>query len=326
MKLETVQAFLKAIGVQQTSTKGTWVQSSCPLAPFLHKGGKDNNPSFAINSATAAFNCYTCKSGSLPLLLQTIEHHVKDQPVYLPKYHFKLARQILKEVGDELEPLPPFESIPAAAAPFQPWPEDWLEKFIPVAQAERAIWYLTHYRVEKGNQPVDLAIAAKLELRYDAAYDRIVCPYRYFNGKLAGARGRTIDPDAKMQHWDYTWEGINNAHCVWYNEPALEAAALAKAPVVVCEGQFDVMNVLRVYPYVVGNLTAKATIEKMVKLQSTYGVLLMLDNDIAGYGARDRYVEHLDGKVPLSIVAYDDQFKDPAQLPLSELASLKEIQ
>jgi hypothetical protein len=67
---------------------------------------------------------------------------------------------------------------------------------------------------------------------------------------------------------------MNNAHCVWYNEPDPGGGcALPKAPVVVCEGQFDVMSVLRVYPYVVGNLTAKATIEKMVKLQNTYGVV-----------------------------------------------------
>jgi DNA primase len=77
---------------------------------------------------------------------------------------------------------------------------------------------------------------------------------------------------------------------------------------------------------VVGNLTAKATIEKMVKLQSTYGVIVMLDNDEAGIAAVARYQEHLVGKVDFGTVEYPSEFKDPAQLPLDVLKDvLKEI-
>jgi hypothetical protein len=122
-------------------------------------------------------------------------------------------------------------------------------KFPVVQDVPRALWYLDGgSEAQQGSQPVNLVIAAAMNLRYDLTYDRIVCPYRHFNGKLAGARGRAVDQDAKLKHWDYTWGDVNNAHCVWYNEPALDAAAMAKAPVIVCEGQFDVMNVLRVYP------------------------------------------------------------------------------
>jgi hypothetical protein len=327
VKQETAVAFLKALGNHEVDPSGVWVRAPCPLAFALHQSGKDTNPSFAINIDTGNFNCFTCKSGKLTKLLQLIAHHLKTRPEYAPKFQLPLARKILTEADAELEPLPPYAEFPVNDKPFTPWPEDWLDKYHLAITHPRALWYLEHGRVEQGKgQAVPILMATAMELRYDATYDRIVCPYRHFNTKLAGARGRAIDPDAKMKHWDYTWQDVNNAHCVWYNEQTLELAVVAKAPVVVCEGQFDVMSVLRVYPYVVGNLTAKATIEKMVKLQNTYGVVTMLDNDETGLAATARYQEHLVGKVDFGSVDYPSEFKDPAQIPLDVLKEvLKDI-
>lgn len=322
MKDTLILNLMKALGMHDPIPVNGWFMSQCPLAPFTHAKGKDTRPSFGINIVSANYNCFTCGSGTASKLVQTLEMYARENPTWAPRYHFNLAYEILQGIEDFLEPLPEYGAITPNMLEFEPWPEWWLEQYPTWDKNPTSKWYLTVGRFEMGSQPVPDEIATKFELRYDHSHNRIVCPYRTYTGKLAGARGRACDPNSKFKHFDYTHNKINNAHGVWYNEEALELAARRHAPVIVVEGQFDAMNVARAYPYVVAGLTAKSSAEKIAKLQNCDAVVTMLDSDATGVSAHYRYESLLRDYIPVGKVSYPEEYKDPAQIPIEVLQDI----
>ncbi len=327
MDADLVVKFLEALGTPNASVGHRWVMAPCPLAPFTHQKGTDNRPSFGVSLESGLFNCFSCTSGSLTKLVGLLESYVAQSPYgeqLLAKYQFKEARTILAGIDAGLEVLPDFESTAKGDPPFEEWPSWSLAQFVGWKDSPRASWYLTYGRPENGSQPVSSQVANDFGLMYDPTWDRLVAPFWTFSGKLAGARGRAVGPEAKWQHYDYTVGDVNNTHAVWYNERALETAAVSHSPVIVVEGQFDCMNVARVYPHVVAGLTAKSSYTKVMKLTACDGVLLMLDNDNTGMQAIARYQQFLMGRVPLGVVGYPE--KDPAKLTEEQLREvIKEI-
>ena len=74
MRLRDIIRFLKLLGVGEIkiSEEEEWVRCSCPLAPWNHAKGADENPSFGIkvnDKGESGFHCFTCKSGRLLDLL-----------------------------------------------------------------------------------------------------------------------------------------------------------------------------------------------------------------------------------------------------------------
>jgi DNA primase len=293
---------------------GIWVQAKCPLAPYKHKSGKDTNPSFGISLETGMFNCFACESGSLESLVQALELYASQTPHMEAKYNFPAAREALAGIESDLFPLPEYTEFPDKKYVFEEWPEYFIEQFPLWTSSSLAVQYLANR-----DQPVDPVVACKMDLRYDAQWQRIVCPYRTVNGKLAGARGRAIYSTSPMKHHEYLWNKVSNANIVLYNEPALEWAAETGKPIVVVEGQFDCMSVLRVYPGVVAGLTAKMSLPKMAKLQNVPGVVVLMDRDAAGEAAWPRYRKYLEGKVQLGRVEVPAPYKDPGEMPVEVL-------
>jgi len=80
MDIRDATRFLRLIGAEnivQDEARG-WVRASCPLAPWLHEGGRDRKPSFGIKLSDAStdapyYHCFTCNSsGPLPRLLSNL--------------------------------------------------------------------------------------------------------------------------------------------------------------------------------------------------------------------------------------------------------------
>lgn len=301
-----------------------WVTAPCPLAPFTHSKGRDARPSFGVNVETGMFNCFVCQSGSLAKLVQLLEMYSAGDEAAAARYDTAAARAALDGLDDGSDALPGYEYERRSERSFEAWPEYFLSRFVSWRDSPRASWYLSDGRQLAGSQPVDPQVADTVGLLYDAKWDRVVCPYRTYAGALAGARGRTIDPTATLQHFDYTSGGVNNAHLVWYNERALESAEGAREPVLVVEGQFDAMNVLRAYPHVVACLTTKPSRAKLEKLQSCGAVVTMLDNDGPGRQALAKYEAGLSGRTRLGRLEYPEEYKDPAKVPLDLLRELLE--
>ncbi|QZI85711.1 DNA primase [Stenotrophomonas phage Summit] len=313
MNEQAIRLLMKALGAKQIGRKGEWVTGTCPLAPFTHKGGTDNNPSFGIKiGGHSPFNCFACDSGSLSKLVHTLSYHVQQVPSMAPFYDLASAMQLVEGAEMDFLPHPPYEEDLSEKMVFQAWPDNALEIFAPLEAAPHAVEYLAN---RDGGLTLEQANAAGM--KYDFKKQMIVCPYWNAYGKLAGARGRSIDPDCPKayRHFDYTWNEVNNAPLVWYNELALNL----EGPVIVVEGQFDCRHVEKVWPKVVANLTAKPSREKLRKLSGCESVILMLDNDETGENARKKYLEYLTDRVQVAVFEFDKQFHDPAQCPLEYL-------
>ena len=85
MRLNDCIKFLKLLGIGEIkiSEEEDWLRCSCPLAPWTHFKGVDENPSFGIkinDSGESGFHCFTCKSGRLIDLLH-IMHFTMGVPV-----------------------------------------------------------------------------------------------------------------------------------------------------------------------------------------------------------------------------------------------------
>lgn len=317
MKVEQIEKFLLALGVKSCADTGNgWVSCPCPLACFFHKSGKDSHPSFGIKIEDAGhsnFNCYACLSGSLETLIGTIEMQLKSFPQFVDRFDLKSARLYLD--GEEVvcEPLPGFkEFTPDKQAEFYEWPSWWLEQYKTWREVPLAAGYL-----KMRNVPPE--VADLQDLRFDPKREMIVAPYRNLFGKLAGARGRSVRPEAPLKHYDYTCNKTNNAELVWYGEECL----MLDQPVIVVEGQFDRMRVQQVWPSVVAGLSAKVTPFKMKRLTSCKTILTMYDHDEAGERAHEKMVDYLSQfDVMIGKVEYPGHYKDPDSVPVLELKEL----
>lgn len=315
MKAAGILALLKALGVNNAKEGNDWVQSSCPLGPYTHVGGADHNPSFGVQvtKGQSHFNCFVCEHGTLDELVSTFAYHWERNPVGGMYVDLKKAREILEVEGGEIEGLPDYEDS-QTVQPFEEWPTWILDNWTPVQLVAQAMEYLTVGRTVHGAQPVSEEQAIAANLRWDADFSRIVAPFWNVYGRFAGARGRSTLPDVPKayRHYDYRWQGRSNTKLVWYGEQALEL----EGPLIVVEGQFDLINISQVYPKVVANLTAKPSKQKMMKAVQSDGLLFMLDNDDTGQTVKEQYVEYAERyKVPFGVIDYPKEWKDPASVP-----------
>ena len=313
MNQKQAEQFLKALGVKHVQYKPGWVTSPCPFAPFRHKGGKDTSPSFGLSWAPGKhshFNCFACGSGPAEELLQALDMYTVQRPDLRERLDFHTARALLDAEAEEMVPLPGYSEFgQEQIKEFEEWPWHFINSFLPVNDEARA--YLHHRQVTDDQ-------IHQHQMRWDYLKRMIVMPYLNVWGKLAGARGRAIDMDLKgwHKHYDYRWNDVNNAALVWYNEPCLQQ----DGPVVVVEGQFDVLRVEPVYPKVVANMTALPTAYKLKRLLHSPLVVLIPDNDGPG-GAGEKsvlryrqfFAEHQETKlVVLSLPTPEDGTKlDP---------------
>jgi hypothetical protein len=303
---EKIVVFLEALNAKRIRVKAKgWVEACCPLARWTHPKHTDSTPSFGVAvdpEGRSHFFCFSCESGSLEELLQMLALYNK---AHLDEYNLKACHQLLAGEQD-LPSLPPYGEHGTNEKPFEEWPLYWLESFLPLVYFAPALEYLQ-------KRKVPLEIVQKFDLRFDSSRKMIVCPYYSVYGKLAGARGRAIRDDVTgpQKHWDYSCAGKNNCRFAWYNEGVLNFPG----PAVVVEGQFDVWRVSQAYPKVVGNLTAKPTWEKMVKLTECPYIIQIPDNpkvDKAGALSIGKYAELCKkAKIGHRVLYLGDGVKDP---------------
>lgn len=303
MKDDKIKALYATLGEKDPVVADRWIRGSCPLAWSRHKSGKDSNPSFGISRALdggfSTAHCLGCGfTGRLEKLLGEIQYEAQFLP---PKVQFdlKLAWQLVESESDDLEftGLPDFEQEPEVKQ-VVPWPEDWLKSFMPVTKSPRAMAYLTGRGVGEHQIKVQ-------ELRYDSMRDRVCFPFRSRDGKLAGMRGRAVDPANPLKFYDYTWSGHNNSELMWYGEHLCDFHGV----IVLVEGQSDWGRVHEAYPNVLAGLTASLTQHRLKKLVFAEKVVGLFDNrkiDPAGGAASDKVSDFLATvNVPYVEVDYD---------------------
>lgn len=267
-----IKSFLKALGEPNVEPvdKG-WTMCCCPLAPFTHRSGKDSHPSFGITKkdGKVIYNCFTCGSGTLEGLVQKLSYYVTKMPEKGYRYNLELAKTILDNPNFSFLELEEFDAEVETTEVIE-WDENFLLTFPHAYDIAESREYLKRRGVSEEE-------SKRYNIRYDLDRQLVCFPIYDVYGRFCGLRGRGVTKEA-MKHYDYDYKGSNNSGSVFFNEPMIATMQ----PVIVVEGQFDLIKVARVYPYVVAVLTSSFNGAKLSKLLQADAVMLMLDNDDTG--------------------------------------------
>lgn len=200
MREEALRQLLAKLGmanperrhVRRTDT--TWLNHSCPFAPWLHKNGTDRSASFGVvvnDEGASIFTCLACKQkGSTNKLIRS-----------LAKYRNLNYDALLTEA----------EESEKGVRRFRPFDEDFVRVPEPLEALDEAMWdglfdpiadhkEAARFMVRRG---ITRATCERLGLTFDPEKRRIVFPVKGRNGELWGFSGRTVIPDHHPKVLDY---------------------------------------------------------------------------------------------------------------------------
>ena len=319
MSPDAVRAFLTGLGVKPPASqhRAGWTLSRCPWGPWKHTGGKSSADVFGVKheSGDPLCMCFACGwHGSAQDLLLELRARNKVEPRIDAKWGdlFTLVEQAEADAVLELDG-PDYEEIMAARhGKLNPFPEWWLDSFLPVGECAEAMAYLAERDVSPG-------MASELGLRFDTEQRRICFPVRDFGGKLAGLHGRAVLPDTEPRYRMYTHAKKNNPIC-WLGESWVDT----NKPIVVVEGPFDLASVKRVYDNVVSPLSASFSPAKLKRMSDALTWVTLFDRGTGGDVARARVGDLLDGDHVIHHLKPPKHRKDPGEMTEDELIELLE--
>lgn len=325
MDQSNIERLLHWMGCDQVKCNGgAWVNSSCPLAPWMHPKGRDAHPSFGIIIAPKGqsfYNCYTCgmKGNLFGLLTNYGRKSKKDVSPWirqLPALDSK-SLEDLTRLTDSIQygygrastvvagvPLSPKfkHTILRDEEPPPPLPESDLSYFVDPPPEVMA-----YLRKDRGL--TDAAIAL-WEIKYQSYVHRIALPIRDVDQKLVGITGRMLDwlPSSRkyLNH-----KGFGSKFYLFG-----ENRIVPGLPIILVEGFFDVIALnMRGYN-ALGMIGASLGPFKARKIEGlTDTVIIIPDGDAPGRKAADTSLALLEsnGKVAVRIVGIPDG-KDPDQM------------
>lgn len=266
-----------------------WVNSSCPMAPWLHETGHDRSPSFGIKveeDGQSRVFCFTCKtSGSVLDLLQSIAQHTEDRSL-LDQYQPLLENE--EFVGGQL---PEWGTSRPVVKTKVKWPkplgDEYEDLYDPLAEEFRGISVDTAQRIGLGIGPDSRGV------------DRIVFPVRGLDGKLYGYTGRAVEREAQPRIRDFY--GLRKEFFLL----GLHTLPRNAEYIVLVEGLFAYAKVLQAGHPVVASMHANLT-EYQAKWLIDIGlpVVIFFDHDKAGRDGTKTVVKRLIQHVPLRRVVY----------------------
>jgi hypothetical protein len=274
---EDIKTFLSFLSAQNVNSFGKWVKCSCPLAPWTHDSGKDNNPSFAIQvneHGESIYNCYTCGYGDMMELVHRLSEFGAQSPKYKLAEAAQLAAQELdgevhldiKDWGEEEE-----------SYKMTPWPESTIVQLPRAVDVPVAWSYLSSRGVSDDMQEI-------LDIRFDLNKMTVVFPVRDFTHTLMGLRGRYINPKpGKPKYHAYKIHEHYENNLIWYGEHLLDP----DAPVLMVESVFDYARARQFFPNVIAPLTVGISRAKAERLSMLWQITTLFDHGKGGDRARD---------------------------------------
>ena len=198
MRLKHIVKFLQLlrVGNIKISDDEDWVRGSCPLAPFTHIKGTDENPSFGVKVnpfGQSVYNCFSCGYGSLQELMHKM-NFTTGVPVVAQDYFS------IYEIFDRREQLEHDPDNVLYEDKYSLNIEEIKHEAIPVPEV-----VLKHYpRLEDGRdreanrvrdwclgRGILLDVAYKYGLRYDPEGMRIIFPITDTDGKIYHLHSRS---------------------------------------------------------------------------------------------------------------------------------------
>lgn len=272
-----------------------YISISCPLAPWFHRNGTDNNPSLSINFGKddgTKFTCFSC--GEKGTLSQLIDSYAELSG---KKELKELARQVLLKdkpslsskfgrIGREID-----QWYTKEKSEISVFRNKTLDLFLPVSEYEMAMNYLM-------DREIDIHVIDEFNLRFDSRSNRILFPVMDSKDKLRGMVGRTIVSDS-IKYKNYL--GMKAGNCLG----GLNKLDESYPYLLLVEGFFDLLkcwkwareeetNVLCTF----GASVSKKQLETISGLDMT--VIVGFDNDVSGDKGWRKVEEGLrmfDGKI-----------------------------
>lgn len=335
MNESAVRKIAGALGITITMVNSPWLNASCPLAPWRHKGGTDRTPSFGIminDEGETYYKCLACKSkGRMSTLVRQLE-----------RYRGEEYRGLAFEADrlDYMIELPTYEEMQAQRKE-KPRPEPLNEaaygNLYPSVFATTEA-YESHPYLRKRN--ITPEAAELLDLRYDPEERRVVFPVRDKRGGLYGFTGRSILPEGALPHTGYRKQYPKVRDYAGLPKEFLllgENLFQPDLPVLVVEGLFGYASLVSIGARelcnpvaLMGSEMTRYKAEKLVDLEVP--VYLLTDNDEAGdaclFGTPGLDGKHhgggaidsLRGNVPLFIPEWPSGKTDPDELDYDEVA------
>lgn len=345
MRAEAIYRFLEALGLDRARMheERGWINSSCPMAPYLHAGGSDVRPSFGIsidNDGQSVYSCFGCtpKAHHLDWLLHSI--FVADG-----RYPFEAARIFARE---ELWQLPEDADEKEAVAPdlwtkkppeqVRPLPPEVLKKY-PLLQDRSDFeskriraWLTTERKVPEWVQNM-------LRLRYHYDSQSVMFPLTDSRGSIFLLRERsrlekriwTVNP-VLAGFPDMEFPRLRDVGA-WFGMHLIDWTS----PVMLVEGEIDAMRLMGLgYLNVIASCTSSVTEAQMDALTAPT-IILGYDADRGGQFAHNRIKDRMRGRANLlladwSLASKDDASacKDAGDLPDKEalaqvLGALEEV-
>lgn len=312
---------VKAPSVQKRTG---WIVSSCPLAPWRHRGGLDRSPSFGVRIkplGISRFNCFSCGAhGELVDLVREFSTHNGQGPVPVGwKPDVKQALSLIAaEEEDAILDIPDYGDE-AKKEELIHWDESWLKQWDPLDAGAQA--YLLSRQIAMHHYTL-------VELLEDVKRKRILFIMRDWDGKLVGCHSRSY-AGGKPPYLGYKWDPDKpndpfTEGGFWNGLPCLgENLVDRNMTIILTEGPMDYLSPRRVYPNVLCALSVGMSIGKVKRLNTCSEIITFFDVGTGGDRARERLDDYLDGPV-LAHVVPPEEYGDAGAMPLAALRVLLE--
>lgn len=185
MRDDAINAYLKRLGTKGLGANGKWIVAACPFAPYTHKNGVDNNPSFVVSDDTPSiYTCLTCKHKGrffdLPAQLAGLTKDTEKRSQLI------MLCEEMKSTEDDAFFIDLIEEDNTEHPEYEFDEHIFKIIFKDIHFSPTAVQYCMSRGLSE-----DTLI--KLELRYDPKYKRVVFPIRDEKGILRGWAGRAIE-------------------------------------------------------------------------------------------------------------------------------------
>ena len=302
MREGSIIKFLHALDCENIDTKGAWVQSTCPLAPYTHGGGEDTRPSFGVainNEEESIWYCFGCspKGQRLGKLLHTLW-------VASGRYPQAAAKVLLHEENHGL-------------GKKRKLPEIWAEERVviaplPVKVLQRYPLLPVHGRLFEEKRVrdwlwkerlIDPLIFNMCRVRIASSDSAVVFPLTNVGGRIFVLRFRSRKSKS-MWTADSKIPGLENVVFpklkdvgVWFGMSLVDW----EVPILLTEGEIDAMRAMTLgFLNTLASATSSVTDAQIDALPLRSGPLFLgYDADKAGEHAHKRIFDRLKGKVPI---------------------------
>ena len=325
MKREHIEFVLGKLGCYKIHASTDWVRSSCPLAPWKHRKGADNHPSFSVSiepDGKSYYRCFGCDSkGSLETLIWEIERLSGKSLERLGSFVMEWNSASVEGMADRIRKLadytPTVESVDLGG--FKARKTRRLARMVEeqaeipeevLAPMKEALANNAEVRAYLNGRGISDESIERWELGWVESANRIAVPVRDMGGKIRCISGRAFREGQKPK-WMHS-KGFKK-DLYLYGERFAESDGFGRCFLV--EGFFDVIaldqagfsNVFAIMGSSIGQIQA----EKIVRMFTE--AVIVPDGDEPGAEAARRIVKTLKDKVRVKV--FPTPFgKDPDEI------------